>query len=630
MGSFVGVPPTCQTCHLSAKLGVSLSQRRIESIVELNGVETHLMIDAESSRIIPPLPAPDDDHTISPDVWGFRDTGFTILPNGNVTLTGSRYTLSGSELPDLIPWVKRQLGIDLSLSDTHVAAYPPRIPPSWENDDFVRAVRKLLPEDAITADPLLRLRHGHGHTLDAMYSIKYGCIERVPDLVIYPASSEDVVAIVESAVEHDVCLVPYGGGTNVTDALRCPTGERRMIVSVDLRRLNRILWIDPVNRMARIQAGAVGRHIQAQLATHGFTIGHEPDSVEFSTLGGWIATHASGMKKNRYGNIEDIVLDVHVVTARGELSRPSVAPRESVGIDPRRWMFGSEGMLGIITDAVVKIFPLPEVERYDAILFPTFEKGVAFLHDLTREATPPASVRLVDNLQFQLSQTLKPKATGLSAAKRSAERVFVTRVKGFDPSQMVACTLVYEGNREQVAAEERGVSRLARRHGGMRAGSENGKKGYQLTFGIAYFRDFIMKHYILAESFETSVPWSQALSLCANVKRRIAEEYAARQLPGVPFITCRITQLYETGVAVYFYLAFHHNGVSRPVEVYAELEHAARDEILRSGGSLSHHHGIGKIRSAYLPRIFSPASMAWAAEVKRAIDPSNVFGIANQ
>ena len=248
-----------------------------------------------------------------------------------------------------------------------------------------------------------------------MYAIKYGRIERVPDLVVFPETVEQVTAIVEQATQHDVCLVPYGGGTNVTDALRCPADEQRMIVSVDLRRLNRILWIDPVNQMACIQAGAVGRNIQAQLAEDGFTLGHEPDSVEFSTLGGWIATHASGMKKNRYGNIEDLVLDVHVVTARGALSRgnESPAPRESAGIDPRRWLFGSEGTLGIITHAVVKIFPLPEVEKYDALLFPTFEHGVAFLHDLTREGTPPASVRLVDNLQFQLSQMLKPKATGL-------------------------------------------------------------------------------------------------------------------------------------------------------------------------------------------------------------------------
>ena len=152
----------------------------------------------------------------------------------------------------------------------------------------------------------------------------------------------------------------------------------------------------------------MGRLVNEQLSGHGFTLGHEPDSIEFSTLGGWIATFASGMKKNRYGNIEDLVLDTTVVTARGLLSRESEVPRESVGADVRRWIFGSEGNLGIVTKAIVKIFPLPEVERYDAILFPSFEDGVAFMYDLTRSGQVPASVRLVDNLQFQLSQTLKP------------------------------------------------------------------------------------------------------------------------------------------------------------------------------------------------------------------------------
>jgi alkyldihydroxyacetonephosphate synthase len=195
---------------------------------------------------------------------------------------------------------------------------------------------------------------------------------------------------------------------------------------------------------------------------------------------------------------------------------------------------------------------------------------------------------------------------------------------------MVACTLLYEGTRRQVAAEEEAVLRIARRHGGMRAGAENGRRGYQLTFGIAYIRDFVMKHHILGESFETSVSWSEALSLCENVKRRLAAEHAARGLPGKPFVTCRVTQVYQTGVCVYFYFGFYHKGLERPDEVYAQLEHAARDEILRSGGSLSHHHGIGKIRREFLPRIFSPAALEWSAEVKRAVDPANVFGIGNQ
>src|SRR5688500_5465877 len=420
------------------------------------------------------------------------------------------YELSGVELPYLLPSIRRVMAFELPVADTHESHYPPEVPPSRANLPFQSEIRGLLADDAISDDAMVRLRHGHGHTLEEMYSIRHGRLERVPDLVVYPGSEEQVTAIVEAAARHDVCLVPYGGGTNVTDALRCPVEEERTIVSVDLSRLNRILWIDPANLMAGIEAGAVGRHLQAELARHGFTMGHEPDSVEFSTLGGWIATHASGMKKNRYGNIEDLVLDVSVVTADGMLSRPAVAPRESVALDPRRWLFGSEGTLGIITQAVVKLFPLPEAQEYGSALFPSFKDGMRFLYDLNQEGRLPASVRLVDNLQFQLGQTLKPASTGMKAFVGKAQKAFVTRVKGYDPRQMVACTFLHEGSRREVDAEKKTVARLAKRHGGMLAGAENGRKGYQLTFGIAYIRDFVMSQWILGESFETSVPWSEA------------------------------------------------------------------------------------------------------------------------
>jgi alkyldihydroxyacetonephosphate synthase len=139
-----------------------------------------------------------------------------------------------------------------------------------------------------------------------------------------------------------------------------------------------------------------------------------------------------------------------------------------------------------------------------------------------------------------------------------------------------------------------------------------------------------MRHWILAESFETSVSWSDVISLCNNVKRRVQQEHRARALPGDPFISARITQVYPTGVCVYFYFAIYYKGVENPSEVYAELERAARDEILRSGGSLSHHHGIGKLREQFLPRIASPGTLAWRDALKQAVDPSDVFGIGNQ
>ena len=586
---------------------------------------------SEADRIVPePLQRdPRDEESL--DVWGFRDTSFRVRPDGVVELTGERYPLCGEELADLLPWVQRTIHEGVVHDDVHPSRYPPPVPEPRRCAAFLDEVRKLLDADQLTEDPLLRLRHGHGHTQAEMYTIKYGRLERVPDLVVYPANDEQVEALVESALRHDVCLIPYGGGTNVTDALRCPPGEQRPIVSLDLSRMDRILWIDPEDHTACIQAGAVGRHIAQQLAHHGFTLGHEPDSIEFSTLGGWIATHASGMKKNRYGNIEDIVLDVTVATARGRLERACVGPRESVGVgDARRWIYGSEGSLGIVTRAVVKIFALPEVQKYGSVAFPDFESGVHFLHELTRRATVPASARLVDNLQFQLSQTLKGRKRGLQKWVSAFQKWFVTRIKGFDLERMTACTLVFEGSRREVAEQEKNVYRIAARFGGMKAGAENGMRGYQLTFGIAYIRDWIMNHYLLGESFETSVPWSRTLALCENVKRRIREEHAKRGLPGNPFVTCRVTQLYDTGVCVYFYFAYYFKNVDDPSEVYAEIERAARDEVLASGGSLSHHHGVGKLRRRFLPRIQSPGMLAWSRGIKQAVDPTNVFGAGNQ
>ncbi|MBK6587472.1 MAG: FAD-binding oxidoreductase [Acidobacteria bacterium] len=562
--------------------------------------------------------------------WGFRDTSFAINERDVVEITGSRYELSGQELPRLLPWIRETLAIDLDPKDQHRNSYPTEIPAAIESPAFSKAIREFLKEEQIDASGENRLRHGHGHTQEEMYAIKHKRLGRIPDVVLYPESEAQVASLIATAKDHNVVLIPFGGGTNVTDALRCSDNENRVIATVDMRRMNRILWIDKENMMACIEAGAVGRHIMTQLAKYGVSMGHEPDSVEFSTLGGWIATNASGMKKNKYGNIEDIVVDITVAAADGELKRTTAAPRESVGSDLRRLMFGSEGTLGIVTSAIVKLFPLPESQAYGSVLFPSYEAGYAFMQELAHTSTPPASVRLVDNLQFQFGLALKPASNGLKVWKSSIEKFVVTKVKGFDPYKMVALTLVFEGTKQEVDRQQTDVYRIAAKHGGMKAGAENGRRGYQLTYSIAYIRDFLMNYYIIAESFETSCAWSDALKICDNVKRVLREEYTKRGLPGTPFVTSRITQVYRTGVAIYFYFGFYYKGVENPSEVYLELENIAREEILRCGGSLSHHHGIGKIREQYLPEIMSETALKWKKDIKKSLDPQNIFGAGNQ
>ncbi len=173
------------------------------------------------------------------------------------------------------------------------------------------------------------------------------------------------------------------------------------------------------------------------------------------------------------------------------------------------------------------------------------------------------------------------------------------------------------------------VERLADAHGGLAGGSANGERGYQLTFGIAYIRDLTFEHWAIAESFETSVPWSRALELYERVKLRMEREHAARGLPGKVFFTGRFTQVYQTGVAVYFYLGFYAKDVTDPIGHYAAMEHAAREEILAAGGSLSHHHGVGKLRQDFMKDVYSEGALRAQKGIKEALDPDNVFGAKN-
>jgi len=580
----------------------------------------------------------------SSDVWGFQDSCFQADSNGVVEVTGSRYFLSGHKLPDLLPWAKRTLGCHIpskplmdAFNDGSIIPEPHHI-----NHEFIASIRKVLADDQIEADAVPRRRHGHGHTQEEMYNIKYGPgLARIPDLVVFPNDEAQVISVVTAARNHGVCLIPYGGGTNVTKALSCELDkENRMITSLDTSRLDKVLWVDSVNRMACIEAGAVGQNITDFLAVHGFTMGHEPDSCEFSTLGGWIATNASGMKRNKYGNIEDLVLDMRVITPSGKVLTKggseggdiNISPRQSTGSDPTHYFFGSEGTLGIIVSAVVKLFPLPEMQAYDAILFPSWETGVQFMYELRQEGEMPASVRLVDNEQFQMSMALKPASSGnttVLAFKSTLEQLYLTRVHGFDLKEMVACTMVFEGSRTEVQRQQRSVKHLTRKFSGIQVGEDKGQRAYQMTYNIAYIRDFGMRHYILGESFETSVVWSGALDLCRRVKERIRHEHLVRRLPGTPLVTCRITQMYETGVAIYFYFAYYFENVVDPSSVYVDIEEAARDEILKCGGSLSHHHGVGKLRKKFVPRVMSDTSLIWKYEIKQTIDPENIFGCGN-
>ena len=595
--------------------------------------------------------------------WGFSDSGFVMNISENrkiVHMRGNRYKISGRVLPNLVPFIEKEMGV--ILDPTNVAFSKTNNGFSMDecelSQDSLAKLYGILKDssersklDRVSTLPIDRLRHGTGQTQADMYILRSKKVRkmRFPDCVVWPVSEEEVKSLVQLATIEKWCIIPFGGGTNVSHATWCPSKkvEPRPIISVDMKRMNRIIWINSEDGCAHIEAGISGRDLVVEMERRGFTIGHEPDSIEFSTLGGWIATKASGMKRNKYGNIEDIVKEVRVISPAGVLfhNYNSLAQegntglgqenrtfgRVATGMDLCPLMLGSEGCLGIISSAVIKVWPIAECKKFDCIILPSFDVGVRLVKDLSKvQSLKPASVRLVDNVQFRLGQALKQEPIRLwDTVRNQIMHIMARSYFGFSPDSVVGVSIAFEGSVDEVQAQETYIRKLSLFYGGFLAGSNHGQAGYDLTFAIAYLRDFAMTYHCLGDSFETFVPWSLLHSLIDLTKNRIRREHEARCLPGKPLISCRVTQLYDEGACVYFYFCMYTEQVLNPSEVFSEIEAAARDEIVKAGGSLSHHHGIGKLRCEFMDKVTPSSLRGVFFDVKKSFDPCNVFGARN-
>ncbi|KAG6448969.1 hypothetical protein O3G_MSEX005815 [Manduca sexta] len=555
--------------------------------------------------------------------WGYKDSRFELCGD-SACFTGNRYSIGGKLLPYLSQWAVENFGVDTTK--------PPKIPEpptSFPESLLPMNIKEELEKIAlISTDGMDRLIRAHGQTLKDVSNVRNNSFPRIPDAVIWPESHEQVEKIVKCASRHKFVIIPFGGGTSVSGAVTCPENEPRPIVALDTSDMNSILWLDKEQLLARVQAGIIGQDLEREMRARGFTVGHEPDSYEFSTLGGWVATRASGMKKNTYGNIEDLVVQTKVVTPRGVIEKNCRVPRISCGPEWEHVVMGSEGCFGVVTEVTIKIRPLPEVTQYGSLVFPDWDSGFYFEREVAKKRLQPSSIRLMDNEQFRFGQALKMENSWGGVLLDGLKRLYITRIKGFDPKKLCVVTLLMEGSSEEVAEREKKLNSIAAKYGGVPAGASNGETGYTLTFVIAYLRDVAMEYDIVAESFETSVPWDRAQALCRNVKRRVAHECRARDITHF-LVSARLTQTYDAGCCIYFYFGHYSGDCEDPVATYEEIEEAARDEIIASGGSISHHHGVGKLRKKWYTDTVSEPGRLLLLAAKKALDPDNIFALGN-
>lgn len=301
--------------------------------------------------------------------------------------------------------IKRIYSIDISKVDFSKSIQPnPSDYLLIDNFEFRQKLDEEKIEYSINFDD--RFYRGHSQTCTEIYTSNFGTFKRIPDIVVWPNDHSEILKIVKFANDFDVAIIPFGGGSNVTGAVKCPENEKRAIVSLDTTQMNRLLWIDEKSMLACFESGVSGENLEQILNAKGYTMGHEPDSIEFSTLGGWIATKSAGLKQQKYGNIEDIVVEMKFVTPVGVYERNMATPRSSVGPDFEKLMIGSEGTLGVVTEAIIKIHKLPKCRKYGSFLFPNVSDGIKFLHECTKNDWLPSNLRLFCNLNVQSGEIL--------------------------------------------------------------------------------------------------------------------------------------------------------------------------------------------------------------------------------
>lgn len=525
--------------------------------------------------------------------------------------------------PALAGFVKEKVGLDLNAPPLPVIDFDSLdIADPVLSPELFDALRAAVGDDYVERSPMERVVHTYGKSLRDLVRLRAGDLGRLPDVVVYPADEAQVEAVMQAALAHDAVLIPFGGGTNISGSLEAPRSETRTVISLDLGRLNQLLDIDEGSNLARIGAGALGPDLEAQLNARGWTLGHFPDSFTHSTLGGWIATRSSGMQSDKYGSIADITKGLRVVGPNGTVViRP--IPSSSTGPSVREMILGSEGRLGVITEATVQVHRLPAKRVIIAYLFPTWSASLRAMHDIAASDAAPSVTRVSDANETAFSFATSKAAGLLDKLKSNAFKLYLQKRKGFDVSQMCLSFIGYEGSEEHVKRTQLLVGDIVKAHGGVKVGSGPGALYDQKKFDTPYIRDFLLDRNALADVSETGAPWARLEPLYDAAVTTVKDAFARLGVPG--YVMCHLSHSEHAGACLYFTFAFppNENSDLEPLAQYDVVKSAVQQSFIDSGGTLSHHHAVGVEHARWLADDISSAGVAMMDALFTGVDPGN-------
>ncbi|MDT8992283.1 FAD-binding oxidoreductase [Curvibacter sp. APW13] len=475
---------------------------------------------------------------------------------------------------------------------------------------------RLPKHNLIQLDADTRFAMAFGESYGDWIRKRFGEVPPVPDGVAFPESREDVRTLLNLAQQNEWIVIPFAGGTSVAGHLDCPVSERP-ILSLNLSRLNKLQDLDTDSQLATFGAGTAGPDIEAQLRPHGYTLGHFPQSFEYSTVGGWVVTRSSGQQSLRYGRIEQLFAGGHMETPVGPLTIPTL-PASSAGPDLREVVMGSEGRFGVLTEATVRVTPLPGHESFHAIFLPDWDSAENAVRTLVQRKLPLSMMRLSNAIETETNLTLAGHATVIGAM----EKYLALRGCG-EGKCMLMLGVTSDERTAKFALKE------ARRHlayfGAVYIGTAMGSKWAANRFKGPYLRNTLWDEGYSADTIETAVDWPRVKPLMLAMEqtaRDVFAEYGER----VHAFT-HLSHMYPQGSSIYsqYVWATAPGGFAPNFERWQKLKAAVARTIADHGGTASHQHGIGRDHAMHLDVEKGPLGMATLAELCRHFDPKKIM-----
>lgn len=535
-------------------------------------------------------------------------------------LAGYKNPVAGRE--ELWTWLAGELGMPSLLATPvrpleDIALPEPRLAPS-DREKFAT----LLGADRVRDDRYERAFHALGRSYHDLLRLRAGDLSVVPDAVLYPRGTEEVLGALAIADEAGIAVVPFGGGTSVVGGVSAAKGPFHCVVTLDMSGMDRVFDIDTVALTASAEAGIYGPALEKALAAKGLTLGHFPQSFEFSTLGGWIAHRGAGQQSGRYGRPQDWLLSARLATPRGLLTSEDVPP-SAAGPRLMDLAVGSEGVFGVVTDATFRVRPVPAARDYRGYLFRDFASGIAAIRQAAQEELPVAMLRLSDAQETKFYRAFGSLGRSRGVAGRLTDAYLKARGITDNAAMLIAG---FEGDESEVKSTRGRFAAIAKKLDALSAGAGPGLRWHEGRFHGPYLRDPMMDRGVGVDTLETAARWSKIDGLYAAV--RVALETAIDTTvprPGARgVVMCHISHSYPDGASLYFTYIFP-RALDGEIAQWRTIKNAASEAIVANGGTISHHHGVGEDHLPWIAQEKGALGIETLRAIKQALDPNGIL-----